>query len=761
MTAGYSKVATTGKLVEATYQKMAQRVDAYRKLCQKPLSFAEKILVSHSSQPLTGDLTATSFCHLTPDRLAMQDATAQMALLQFIQSQKSEVELPSSVHCDHLILAHQGADHDLTFAQKENREVFDFLKSASEKYGIGFWAPGSGIIHQIVLENYAFPGGLMLGTDSHTPNAGGLGMAAVGVGGADAVDVMVGMPWELATPKVVAVKLTGKLSGWSSPKDVILKLLDILTVKGGKDIIFEYIGEGTGSISCTGKATITNMGAELGATTSLFPYDSKMEDYLNSTHRSELASLATQYADYLKADPEALIEPQKAYADVIEIDLNTLEPHIVGPHSPDVARPVSQMKTDVIKNAYPDKIAAALIGSCTNSSYEDIYKATSVAKNLLAEGIKAKVPFFITPGSATVYETVEAEGMLSTLQEFGGVVLANACGPCIGQWRRDDIVPGEENSIVTSFNRNFRGRNDANKATLGFITSPEMVVAYAASGSLSFDPMHHKLTTPRGDSLLLEIPKSKELPAGGLKLSSDGYFDPPTGGGSDVTIAANSQRLQILSPFTPWDGKDFIDHLLLFKAAGKCTTDHISPAGKWLRYRGHLDRISDNLLLGASHAFADEIGKTKNQLVDDGQFYNCSDVAREYKKAGRSWIIVGAENYGEGSSREHAAMTPRFLGCSAVIVQSFARIHATNLKKQGVLALTFANPDDYHKIGELGTISILGLAEMSPGAPLTLRLRHHGGGEELIEAHHSYNREQIKWFQSGSALNALMDGGVS
>lgn len=749
-----SPASTTSlECVQASYQKLVERVDQYRQVVSKPLSFTEKILVAHSHVAFETDLRKSRFCQLVPDRLAMQDATAQMALLQFIQSSKDQVELPSSVHCDHLILAYKGAYQDLLASQKENHEVFAFLKTASEKYGIGFWAPGSGIIHQIVLENYAFPGGLMLGTDSHTPNAGGLGMAAVGVGGADAVDVMVGMPWELATPKIVAVKLTGQLSGWSSPKDVILKLLDILTVKGGKDIIFEYIGEGTESLSCTGKATITNMGAELGATTSLFPYDTKMKEYLSRSHRYHLSECADQYADYLCADPQALSHLDECYDDVIEIDLASLEPHIVGPHSPDVAREVSQMKHDVDQKGYPDRISAALIGSCTNSSYEDIFKATSVAQSLLDQGIQAKVPFYITPGSSAVYETVQKEGMLDTLTDFGGVVLANACGPCIGQWKRDDVTMGEENSIVTSFNRNFRGRNDANKATLGFITSPEMVVAYAASGSLRFDPNTDEL--PCG--VRIRVPESKELPDDGFERVVDGFYEPPADGSSvQVEIATDSKRLQFLTPFEPWNGSDFIDHLLLFKALGKCTTDHISPAGRWLRYRGHLDRISDNLLSGATNAFSSEVGRTRDELFREGDPMEVAQVARRYKQAGRRFVIVGGENYGEGSSREHAAMTPRFLGCSAVVVKSFARIHATNLKKQGVLALTFADSNDYDKIRQGDLISVLGLEQFSAHQDLRMRLRHQDGTEEEFDLKHSYNAEQIHWFRYGSALNALM-----
>lgn len=750
-------VATTYELVKNCYERLSRRVSNYRGIASRPLTLSEKIIAAHSTKPLTEALAYGGFCHLSPDRLAMQDATAQMALLQFIQSCQPQVKLPSTVHCDHLILAYKGVDQDLPQSFQENQEVFEFLKSACQRYGIGFWGPGSGIIHQIVLENYAFPGGLMIGTDSHTPNAGGLGMIAVGVGGADAVDVMVGMPWELATPKIVAVHLSGQLSGWSAPKDVILKVLDQLTVKGGKDIIFEYIGDGARSLSCTGKGTITNMGAELGATTSLFAFDDKMADYLCATGREEIAQLAHEYSSDLTPDSEVLAAPEQYYDDVVHIDLDTLEPHIVGPHTPDLARAVSKMAEDVSSEGYPDKIAAALIGSCTNSSYEDLYKATHVVEKLLESGLKAQVPFFITPGSTTVYNTVASEGMLSTLEKFGGTILANACGPCIGQWKRDDITPGEANSIVTSFNRNFRGRNDANKATLGFITSPEMVVAYAASGSLSFDPQKDTLISEQGKEVVLAAPQGKELPVGGLKLNFDGYLDPPSISSEvRVEIGDNSSRLAFLQPFTPWDGEDFHGHRLLFKALGKCTTDHISPAGRWLRYRGHLDKISDNLLWGGQNAFVEESGKCRNLLLDDAPLASCSEVARAYQKAGERWVIVGEDNYGEGSSREHAAMTPRHLGASVVLVKSFARIHATNLKKQGVLALTFKNPKDYDTIAERDRISVLGLADFQAGRDLEVVIHSSDDKTHRFAAEHSYNEEQIRWFKAGSALNSLL-----
>lgn len=751
-----SRVATTPEMVKNHYKSLQGKTDKYRKTLGRSLTLAEKILFSHlDDDSCVGDLErGKSFAMLRPDRVAMQDATAQMAILQFIQSGKKTVAVPSTVHCDHLILAHMGVKTDMQVANNENFEVFNFLKTASQKYGIGFWGPGSGIIHQIVLENYAFPGGLMIGTDSHTPNAGGLGMAAIGVGGADAVDVMAGMPWELLNPQVIAVKLTGKMNGWTAPKDVILKVLEELTVKGGTNKIVEYIGEGAESISCTGKATITNMGAELGATTSVFAFDKKMSDYLRATERSELADLAEQYAEHLRPDEDVLENPSKYYDQVIEIDLNTLEPYIVGPHSPDLARPVSALAAEIKEKNYPPKISASLIGSCTNSSYEDIYKAASVAKEALKYGVKAKMPFYISPGSSQVYETVKRDNLLQTLEDFGGVILANACGPCIGQWKRDDIEDGTENTIVTSFNRNFRGRNDANKATLGFIASPEMVIAYAASGDLSFDPNRDSLRTSDGASIKLSFPETAELPSSGFVYDKDGYIEPADDTSSvEVEVKPGSSRLELLDPFTKWDGNDFKDHTLLVKVKGKCTTDHISPAGKWLRFRGHLDKISDNMLLGGINAFHSEAGETLNQV--DGGYANTSAVARIYKKNGTRWVIVGDENYGEGSSREHAAMSPRFLGASTVIVRSFARIHETNLKKQGVLALTFANPADYDLIQETDKISVKDLANFTPGKNLIIDVKHQDGSVDTIKAAHTYNAEQIEWFKAGSALNLI------
>ena len=753
-----SQVATTPELVENIYKSMPEKLAAARKILGRPLPLAEKILCAHLDkvESIGGTERGKSFLMLRPDRVAMQDATAQMAILQFIQSGRKKVAVPSTVHCDHLIRAHLGVNADMQVANSENKEVFEFLKSASQKYGIGFWGPGAGIIHQVVLENYAFPGGMMIGTDSHTPNAGGLGMVAIGVGGADAVDVMAGMPWELKYPKLIGVHLKGKLSGWTSPKDVILKLCGILTVKGGTNKIVEYFGPGASSISCTGKGTITNMGAELGATTSLFPFDERMAVYLRGTNRAAIADLAQKYADVLKADPEVEKSPEKYYDEIVEIDLSTLEPQLVGPHSPDIARAVSKMAEETKEKSYPDTISAALIGSCTNSSYEDIMRAATVVRSALDQGLKAKCNFFVSPGSMQIYETIERDGLLQTLTEFGGTVLANACGPCIGQWKRDDVKSGVPNSIVTSFNRNFRGRNDDNAETLGFIGSPEMVVAYAASGSLSFNPMKDEIKTPSGKSIKLKEPVGPELPAKGFVFSKAGYIEPANDSASvKVDVAPTSDRLQILDPFKAWDGKDFKDHVILAKCKGKTTTDHISPAGKWLKYRGHLDRISDNMLLGATNAFTGENGKAKNILSGEtgGAF---ATVARDYKKRNQPWIIIGDDNYGEGSSREHAAMSPRYLGASTVIVKSFARIHETNLKKQGMLALTFADPKDYEKIKEDDRLSIA-LNDFAPGKGLKLSLKHSDGSTESIALNHSYNKEQIEWFKAGSALNLLKD----
>ena len=753
-----SVVATKPEVVKKFYESLATKHAESRKKLLRPMTLAEKILFSHlsSAEDPAKFKRGTSFIMLRPDRVAMQDATAQMAVLQFMQSGRKTTAVPTSIHCDHLILARMGATQDMKVAESENEEVFHFLASAANKYGIGFWKPGSGIIHQVVLENYAFPGGLMIGTDSHTPNAGGLGMLAIGVGGADAVDVMAGMPWELLNPKIVGVKLTGKLNGWTSAKDVILKLLGMLTVKGGTNKIVEYFGDGTESLSCTGKATITNMGAELGATCSVFPHDKRMSDYLKKTNRSELAALADQYHEHLCADKEVALAPEKYFDEVYEINLNDLEPYIVGPHSPDLARPVSKLRPEVTQQHYHDRISAALIGSCTNSSYEDISRAASIARDALSQGVKAQTQFLVSPGSDQVFNTIERDGFLKTLVEFGGTVLANACGPCIGQWQRDDMKPGTPNSIVTSFNRNFRGRNDANSETLSFIASPEMVIAYAASGSLSFNPVADELTNADGKKIKLKIPTGEDLPPRGFAEGFAGFAEPSTDGSQIIVrVGQNSERLQILAPFDAWNGHDFLGHQLLLKTKGKTTTDHISPAGKWLRYRGHLDRISDNMFLGATNAFLPEIGKAKNFFTCDVK--NVSDVAREYKARHVRWIVVGDENYGEGSSREHAAMSPRLLGVSAVIVRSFARIHETNLKKQGVLALTFTQPTDYDKVLEGDKISIEGLTDFSPGKNLRCVLTHSDGKVENIEVKHSYNIEQIAWFKAGSALNMMKD----
>ncbi|MBP6219064.1 MAG: aconitate hydratase [Oligoflexales bacterium] len=763
-----SKVDTHPDQVQKQYEALPKKLEAIRKQLARPLTLSEKILFSHlsSHDDLPNLKRGESFLLLKPDRVAMQDATAQMALLQFMQSTRLQVAVPSSVHCDHLIRAQHGASEDMKTAQTENQEVFSFLKSASQKYGIGFWGPGAGIIHQVVLENYAYPGGLMIGTDSHTPNAGGLGMVAVGVGGADAVDVMAGMSWELLNPKLYGVKLTGKLQAWTSPKDIILKVLEMLTVKGGTNKILEYFGPGASEISCTGKATITNMGAELGATTSVFGFDKKMANYLRHTQRAEIADLAEKYAEHLKGDPEVYREPEKYFDELIEIDLDKLEPYLVGPHSPDLARPVSKMGKEVKEKNYPRQISSCLIGSCTNSSYEDIYKAAAIAKEALRVGVKAKTPLMISPGSTQIFETIKRDGLLDTLEEFGAVVLANACGPCIGQWKRDDVKAGERNTIVTSFNRNFRGRNDSNSETLCFIGSPEMVVAYAASGDLAFNPLVDSLPIPASNavkagsgpvshSIRLSAPRGPELPENGFVQDRTGYVEPPNDSTQlRVDIKKDSERLEALKPFEAWDGKDFLNHLLLVKVKGKCTTDHISPAGPWLRFRGHLNRISDNMLLGATNSYDASPGKGTNQLTQE-KGLGLSAIARAYKAEGERWIIVADENYGEGSSREHAAMSPRYLGASAVIVKSFARIHETNLKKQGVLALTFVNPNDYEKIEESDRISIIGLSKMSPGKNLSVRLKKKNGSVIEFPLKHSYNAEQIAWFKAGSALNLI------
>lgn len=750
------KIDSTKEFVEGVYQRMEKNLAVVRKRLNRPLTLMEKIVLGHLDDPNGQELKAgESFLLLKPDRVAMQDATAQMALLQFMSAGVPRTAVPSTVHCDHLLLGRFGAAKDLSTALQVNKEVFEFLESVSNKYGVGFWKPGSGIIHQVVLENYAFPGGMMIGTDSHTPNAGGLGMVAVGVGGGDAVDVMAGFPWEVKYPKLVGVKLTGKMNGWTSAKDVILKLLGILTVKGGTNKIVEYFGEGVASISCTGKGTITNMGAELGATTSVFPYDESMTRYLKATNRSDLAALADKYKHLVVADDEVSRDPAKFYDEVIEIDLSTLEPHVVGPHTPDLAREISALGAEVKDKGYAQTLTAALIGSCTNSSYEDISRAADVAAQALAHGVKSKSQLFISPGSEQVFETVKRDGMLSTLEAAGGVVLTNSCGPCIGQWKRDDVVEGTKNSIITSFNRNFRGRNDGNPETEGFISSPEVVVAMGLAGRLDFNPMKDELTGAKGEKFKLKEPKkADDIPPNGFIPKRDGFVAPADDGGKvQVKIAPTSDRLQELAAFPAWNGNDYMDLPLLLKAKGKCTTDHISPAGPWLKYRGHLDNISNNMFLGAVNAFNGDAGKVVN--VFSGNKAETPKIAREYKAEGKNWVVVGDENYGEGSSREHAAMSPRFLAGVAVIVKSFARIHETNLKKQGMLPLTFANPADYDKVQEKDKISIIGLKELAPGKPLKCVLAHADGKKDEISLKHTLNTEQITWFKAGSALNVL------
>lgn len=741
--------------IQNFYNAMPGRLEKARALVGKPLTLTEKILYTHLAHSLDAPATrGATYVDFAPDRVAMQDATAQMALLQFISSGRKSTSVPTTVHCDHLIQAEAGAAEDLARANTESSEVFEFLQSVSQKYGIGFWKPGAGIIHQVVLENYAFPGGMMIGTDSHTPNAGGLGMVAIGVGGADAVDVMAGMPWELKFPKVIGVKLTGSLSGWSSPKDVILKLAGILTVKGGTGAIVEYFGEGAASISCTGKGTICNMGAEIGATTSIFPYDKRMADYLDATGREEVARMADEIADCLTQDPEVLKDPESYYDQIIEIDLSSLEPHINGPYSPDKAWKLSDFGEAVREHGYPDELSVALIGSCTNSSYEDIERAASVARQAVKQGLKAKSPLTITPGSEQIRSTIERDGQLQSLQSIGGMVLANACGPCIGQWKRHDVSFGDKNSIVTSYNRNFSGRNDANPGTHAFVTSPELVIAFALAGKLSFNPLTDTLYNDDGQQIKLDPPVGKELPADGFVDGEFGYVPPPADGSKvEVVVKPDSRRLQLLEPFKAWSGEDLKDLRLLVKVAGKCTTDHISPAGKWLQFRGHLDNISNNLLTGAVNAFRDEIGKGINPLSNAVEPF--AMIARQFKNKGISWVIVGDENYGEGSSREHAAMEPRYMGGVAVIVKSFARIHETNLKKQGMLALTFADPSDYEKIREDDRLDIVGLQEFRPGEPLKLVIHHADGSEESALLNHSYNKMQIEWFKAGSALNLI------
>ncbi len=745
------------ELIRSVYEKFPEKVKNARRLLGRPLTLSEKILYGHlfPGEEERKFEKGKDYVNFAPDRVAMQDATAQMALLQFMLAGKSTTAVPSTVHCDHLIEAEVGAEKDLKTALHQNEEVYHFLSSVSNKYGIGFWKPGAGIIHQVVLENYAFPGGMMIGTDSHTPNAGGLGMIAIGVGGADAVDVMAGMAWELKMPKLIGVKLTGKLNGWASPKDIILRVAGILTVKGGTGCIVEYFGDGADSFSATGKGTICNMGAEIGATTSLFGYDTKMSDYLRATGREDVAKLADGIREYLRADNEVYDSPAEYYDEVIEINLDELEPYINGPFTPDAAWPISKFAEAVKQHGWPDELEVGLIGSCTNSSYEDMTRAASVARQAKAKHLKAKSEYTITPGSEQIRFTIERDGLIDDFAAMGGVVLANACGPCIGQWARHTNDPNKKNSIITSFNRNFAKRNDGNPNTHAFVASPEIVTAMVLGGKLSFNPLTDKIKNEDGQEIMLDVPVGIELPPRGFAVDDPGFQAPAKDGASVVVkVAPDSDRLQLLTPFAPWDGKDIKGLRLLIKAKGKCTTDHISMAGPWLKYRGHLDNISNNLLMGALNYFNEQTNAVKDEIT--GAYGKVSDVARDYKAHHIGSIIVGDENYGEGSSREHAAMEPRFLGVRAVIVKSFARIHETNLKKQGMLALTFANVEDYDKILEDDSIDIVGLEhDFVPGKPLTLVLNHKDGSKDEIMANHTYNEFQIDWFKAGSALNMI------
>lgn len=749
-------------LISNRYAKFKENHERARAHFKKPLTLTHKILAGHMHEIEDEDqkpiVPGVSYAHFYPDRVAMQDATAQMAILQFISAQKPKVAVPTTVHCDHLIQAYRGADADLKNANITNREVYDFLRSSCEKYGIGFYKPGSGIIHQVVLETYAFPGGMIIGTDSHTPNGGGLSMIAIGVGGADAVDVMVGGPLLLKWPKVIGVHLTGQLRDWATPKDVILKLMSMLTVKGGTGFIVEFFGDGAKSISATGKATITNMGAEHGATCSIFPYDASMHAYLMATDRKEIAKLADQYAQYLRADPEVYKNPEEFYDRVLHIDLDNLKPLMVGPHSPDLCRPISDLKHEIKDKGYLNNITAALVGSCTNSSYEDLSRASSIAREAAKLGLKAKVPFYISPGSETVYSTAKKASFLQDLEKIGGVILANACGPCIGQWKRDDIKMGDKNTIVSSYNRNFPGRNDGNRETLSFLTSPEIVVAMALSGKLDFDPQTDPLITDDGKMITLSIPSGETLPAGGLIIDHAGYVAPPSDGSAiKIVIDKNSERLALLEPFPPWNGQDFLDMPVLLKAVGKCTTDHISQAGPWLKFRGNLDKIANNTYLGAINAFTSIPGHGQDVFAKD-RIIPLPDLAREYQAKKVPWVVIGDENFGEGSSREHAAMQPRHLGAKAIIVRSFARIHETNLKKHGLLPLTFVNAGDYDKIEANDRISIIGLAGLEPDKEVKVIIRHQNGQQEEIRCSHTMSLAQIEWFKLGSALNALAQG---
>ena len=751
-----SHMAFDIEMIKAVYERMPARIKAARALTGKPLTLTEKILYSHlwDGTPTNTFARGNSYVDFTPDRVAMQDATAQMALLQFMQAGRPKVAVPSTVHCDHLIEAKVASNTDLKVAVDKNKEVYDFLSSVSDKYGIGFWKPGAGIIHQVVLENYAFPGGMMIGTDSHTVNAGGLGMIAIGVGGADACDVMAGLAWELKFPKLIGIKLTGKLNGWTSAKDVILKVAGILTVKGGTGCVVEYFGEGATSMSCTGKGTICNMGAEIGATTSTFGYDDSMARYLESTDRSDVAALANTVREHLTGDPEVYENPEKYFDQVIEIDLDVLEPHINGPFTPDLATPISKMKEMAEKNGWPIKVEVGLIGSCTNSSYEDIARAASLAKQVASKGLKTKAQFTITPGSELVRYTIERDGFIETFETIGATVFANACGPCIGQWARPGAEKAEKNTIVHSFNRNFAKRADGNPNTYAFVASPEIVTALAIAGDLTFNPLTDTLTNENGEQVRLEAPSGDELPKKGFAVEDAGYQAPAQDGSNvQVKVSVTSDRLQLLDPFAAWEGTDLTGLKLLIKAKGKCTTDHISMAGPWLKYRGHLDNISNNMLIGAMNFFNEKTDQVKNQLTKE--YGPVPSTQRAYKAAGIGTIVVGDTNYGEGSSREHAAMEPRHLGVRAVLVKSFARIHETNLKKQGMLALTFSNEADYDKIQEDDSIKILGLSTFAPEKSLTIELVHSNGSIDSFEVNHTYNEQQIEWFKAGGALNII------
>ena len=750
-------IESTPEMAAAAYAVMSRNLETVRRRLGKPLTLADKLLLSHLDDADGQEMEpGRSYLLLNPDRVALQDVLGQTVMLQFMQTRRTKTAVPTTVHCDHLIQARTEGDLDLLQSKEENSEVYDFLKTAAAKFGVGFWGPGAGIIHQVVLEQYAFPGAMIIGTDSHTPNAGGLGACAVGVGGADAVEVMAGLPWELLYPRRIGVHLTGHLSGWTAPKDVILRLAGELTVSGGTNAIIEYFGPGTRSISCTGKATITNMGAELGATTSVFAYDDRMETYLRATGREALAEAANRHRDLLAPDDEVVAEPGLFFDRVVEIDLSRLEPQVSGPHSPDRARPISELAAEVrdAGNAFIDEIDTALIGSCTNSSYEDMSRAADVAEQARAHGLRAASPLMVTPGSEQVRATIERDGQMASLKSIDGVVLANACGPCIGQWKREKLLDGVPNTIVTSYNRNFPRRNDGRSETMNFIGSPEIVVALSLGGRLSFNPLADSLTDSEGNPFRLEAPgQAPEAPPNGFLSGDSSYVAPPEDGSSiDIVVDPDSERLQLLQPFPEWDGNDYVEVPVLMKVKGKCTTDHISPAGPWLRYRGHLDKFSDNLLMGAANAYTGEAGKGKNLLTGEtGRAI--SKTARHYQKKGLRWVIIGDSNYGEGSSREHAAMSPRLLGGAAVIARSFARIHESNLKKQGLLPFTFRDPGDYDRIHEDDRISLLGLANLSPGEPVTCVVHHSDGATETLELEHSFGAKQVEWFKAGSALN--------